>query len=106
MNKRVGQIAVIFLSVRVDQGADGYAEAAEAMDRLAARQPGYCGMESARGADRLGITVSYWADEATAKAWRDNPEHRAARDAGRARWYESYELVVAKVTRDYEWQRA
>lgn len=105
MNKRLGQIAVIFLSVRTEDDADGYANAAAEMDRVAAEQPGYCGMEAARGADRLGLTVSYWADEASAKAWRDHPAHKEIRNRGRAHWYERYELVVAEVTRDYDWQR-
>ena len=105
MHKRVGQIAVIFLSVRTDDDHDGYAAAATAMDRLAATQPGYRGMESVRGEDRLGITVSYWADDTSAKAWRDNPDHKVIRDLGRSRWYERYDLVVAEVTRDYDWQR-
>lgn len=106
MNKRVGQIAVIFMSTRTGADAEGYAKAAEAMDMRAAAQPGYRGMESARGTDGRGITVSFWADEASAKAWRDDPEHRAIRDLGRGRWYECYDLVVAEVTRDYDWQRS
>lgn len=105
MHQRVGQIAVIFLSVRTDDDHAAYAAAADAMDKLAARQPGYRGMESVRGGDGLGITVSYWADDASAKAWRDNPDHKAVRDMGRARWYERYDLVVAEVTRDYDWHR-
>lgn len=104
MNKRVGQTAVIFLSARTDVDAEGYAAAAHAMDALAAAQPGYRGIESVREADGTGLTVSYWADEASAKAWRDNPEHKAIRDLGRERWYHRYELVVAEVTRDYDWQ--
>ncbi|OYW23160.1 MULTISPECIES: antibiotic biosynthesis monooxygenase [unclassified Sphingomonas] len=105
MHKRVGQIAVIFVSVRTEEDDAGYAAAAAAMDALAAEQPGYRGMESVRGDDRLGITVSYWADDASAKAWRDHPDHKAIRDLGRARWYQRYDLVVAEVTRDYDWQR-
>lgn len=105
MNKRAGQIAVVFLSVRTDRDNAGYAAAADAMDRLAAAQPGYRGMESVRGADGLGITVSYWADDISAKAWRDHPEHKAIRDRGRAHWYERYDLIVAEVIRDYDWQR-
>ena len=102
---RIGQIAVIFVSRRTDADAAGYAEAAQAMDALAAAQPGYRGMESARGADGLGVTVSYWADDASAKAWRDQPEHRAIREAGRDRWYEDYDLSVAEIFRNYSWTR-
>ena len=54
---RTGQIAVIFLSQRTDNDAAGYAEAAEAMDRLAATQPGYCGVDSVRGADGVVFAV-------------------------------------------------
>ena len=103
MTERLGQIAVIFLSVRTEAHDDDYQAAAAAMDALAAAQPGYCGMESARGADRLGITVSYWADEVQAKAWRDHPDHKRIRDLGRSHWYHRYEGIVAEVTRDYAW---
>lgn len=105
MHDRTSQTAVIFLSVRTTDDASGYTAAAIAMERLAATQPGYRGFESARGEDRLGLTVSYWENEASAIAWRDQPDHAAIRDAGRARWYERYELVVAEVSRSYVWAR-
>lgn len=100
---RTGEIAVIFVSVRTAQDAAGYAAAAGAMDRLAAAQPGYRGIDSARDADGFGITVSYWADEAAALAWRDHPEHAAIREQGRARWYARYQVFVTRVERAYGW---
>jgi heme-degrading monooxygenase HmoA len=103
--ERTGQIAVIFTSVRTAEDDAGYAAAAEAMERLAAEQPGYRGFVGARGADGLGIAVSYWADEAAALAWRHHPEHARIRDEGRARWYQSYDLSVSTVTRDYAWRK-
>jgi heme-degrading monooxygenase HmoA len=102
---RGGQIAVIFVSQRTDEDAEGYGAAAAAMGALAAVQPGYRGERSSRDATGLGITVSYWADEASAIAWRDHPEHGAIRDAGRATWYRWYEMVVADVARGYAWRR-
>jgi heme-degrading monooxygenase HmoA len=98
-----GVIAVIFAAQHSGQDADGYAAAASAMDALAARQPGFVGMDHAGGADGFGITVSYWADEASARAWRDDPEHSAAREAGRGRWYTCYTLHVARIERGYAW---
>jgi heme-degrading monooxygenase HmoA len=100
---RTGQIAVIFMSQRTGEDEAGYANAAVAMDRLAAAQPGYCGVDSARGADGFGITVSWWADEASALAWRSHPEHDAIRARGRAEWYARYEVAVAEVGRNYGW---
>ena len=74
---------------------------ADRMVELAAQQPGYLGVESVRGSDGLGITVSYWRDEAAILAWRRHAEHTLARERGRQQWYEHFELRVAKVERAY-----
>ena len=103
---RKGDIAVIFASTRTAFDEDGYQQAARTMASLAAQQPGYCGMVSTRGDDGFGITVSYWADENAARDWRDHPEHTAIREQGRAHWYSSYSLEVARVERAYAWSKA
>ena len=95
--------AVIFTSQRSEADEAGYGAMAERMAELAAQQPGYLGVESARGSDGLGITVSYWRSLADIAAWRREIEHTAARDRGRAQWYSHYELRVAKVERAYGW---
>jgi heme-degrading monooxygenase HmoA len=101
-----GTIAVIFIAQRTADDDAGYGAAAAQMDALAAQQPGYCGIDSVRGTNGLGITVSYWADDIAAKAWRDHPEHAAIREAGRDRWYSRYNLHVAAVTRSYDWTKS
>lgn len=100
-----GATAVIFVSQRRRSDDAGYAAAAAAMEVLAAKQPGYAGFVATRGDDGVGIAISYWQDEASAAAWRDQPDHAAIREQGRAIWYESYSLSVATVTRSYDWQR-
>ncbi len=97
--------AVIFTSQRtaVDEG---YGDTADRMVALAAAQPGYLGAESTRGADGLGITVSYWRTPEDIARWRRDAEHQVARDTGRSRWYEHYTLRVARVERAYGWQRS
>ena len=101
-----GIISVIFVAQRTGLDADGYARAATRMNELATQQVGYVGMDTVRGSDGLGITISYWTDEASASTWRDHPEHTAIRDAGRDRWYSDYSLHVAQVTRSYDWKKA
>jgi heme-degrading monooxygenase HmoA len=91
-------VAVIFTSLRTE-GDHGYAETAEAMDRLAAQQPGYLGIEAAR--EGMGITVSYWRDEAAARAWKQVGEHLVAQRRGRQAWYRDYRVRIATVTREY-----
>ncbi len=93
-------VAVIFTSLRTE-GDVGYAETARVRGELAAEQPGYLGIESARGGDGLGITVSYWRDEDAARGWKNVAEHLVAQRLGRETWYHEYRVRVASVTRDY-----
>lgn len=95
-------IAVIFES-RMGADPAGYAEMAERMEALAAEADGFLGMSSARGPDGLGITVSYWRDEAAVRAWKRHVEHEAAQRLGRERWYAEYSVRVARVLRAYDW---
>lgn len=90
--------AVIFTSVRTD-GDAGYGAMAERMDALAREQPGYLGVESAR--EGIGITVSYWRNLESIRAWKANAEHLFAQQAGRSTWYSDYRVRIAKVERDY-----
>jgi heme-degrading monooxygenase HmoA len=101
-----GSVAVIFVAQRTSDDDEGYYAAAAQMDALAASQPGYLGIDSVRREDGLGITVSYWQSDDAAKAWRDNPDHAAIRDKGRALWYESYSLHVAAIARSYDWTKS
>ena len=91
--------AVIFTSRRTPVD-EGYSEMAVRMVELAAQQPGFLGIDSAR--DRaLGITVCYWDSLEAIANWKRNLEHLQAQTLGRERWYESYLVRVAKVERDY-----
>jgi heme-degrading monooxygenase HmoA len=90
--------AVIFTSLRTPGEDDGYGAMALAMEELAAKQPGYLGIESAR--EGLGITVSYWTDLDSIAAWRADVRHAAAQKAGRDRWYAAYSIRIARVERE------
>lgn len=92
--------AVIFTSKRTS-GDHGYGAMADAMVERARLQPGFLGVESARGSDGVGITVSYWRDEASIKAWKADSPHQKAQDQGKASWYEHYEVRIARVERAY-----
>ncbi len=92
--------AVIFTSRRTE-GDRGYGAMAERMVALAASQPGFLGVESARGADGLGLTISYWRDEASIAAWKRDTEHHQAQRAGQQTWYADYQVRIAKVERAY-----
>jgi heme-degrading monooxygenase HmoA len=92
--------AVIFTSRRTE-GDRGYAAMAERMVELGSRYDGFLGIESARGADGVGLTVSYWRDEAAIAAWKRDAEHQRAQRGGQQSWYDDYVVRVAKVERAY-----
>lgn len=94
--------AVIFTSIRTDSD-NGYGKMAEAMEQLAATQPGFLGIESAR--DGLGITVSYWDSLESIAAWKQNSSHLVAQQMGRAAWYEEFKVRICRVERDYSFNR-
>ena len=95
--------AVIFSS-RTSGDQEGYSESSKRMEELVLNQEGYLGMESARGEDGRGITVSYWKDEESISRWKNNFEHREIQRLGREKWYSEYSLRVCKVVREYHWK--
>ena len=94
--------AVIFTSTRTEI-SDGYAELSDQMNELAAIQPGFLGMESARS--DVGITVSYWDSLESIKKWKENNEHFFAQQMGRERFYQHYKIRISIVERDYEFKK-
>lgn len=92
--------AVIFSNLRTD-GDNGYAVMGTRMQELAKSQPGYLGYESARDEQGFGITVSYWADDDAARAWKQIQEHAVAQQRGLEVWYSDYQVRVATVNRAY-----
>jgi heme-degrading monooxygenase HmoA len=90
--------AVVFASQRTE-GDQGYGAMAERMMGMAKAQPGFLGVESARNAEGFGITVSYWSDLESIRAWKAVVEHRAAQRMGKDRWYGAFSLRVARVER-------
>jgi glutathione S-transferase len=94
--------AVIFSSLRTAEASEEYEAATAAMVELASKQPGFLGIESARGPDGFGVTVSYWDSLEAIRNWKDVPAHAAVQAQGRKTFYERYEVRVAAVERGYK----
>lgn len=93
--------AVIFTSVRRQADEQAYQDTAQRMLTLAARQPGFLGVDGAHS-DGVGITVSYWESEEAIRAWKLQAEHAEAQRRGREDWYAGYSLRIARVERAYK----
>mmetsp|Transcript_18234 Transcript_18234/g.42760 ORF Transcript_18234/g.42760 Transcript_18234/m.42760 type:complete len:125 (+) Transcript_18234:61-435(+) len=94
--------AVIFTSYRTEVQAD-YSDTAKRMVELASQQPGFLGVESAR--EEAGITVSYWESLESISAWKRQAEHALAQERGKKDWYHCYATRIARVERDYTFQK-
>jgi len=94
--------AVIFTTVKSDD-LDGYAEMNTRMFELAQEQPGYLGIESAKG--EIGISVTYWASLEDIARWKQHGEHLAAQRLGYEKWYRAFATRVCRVERDNFFER-
>ena len=88
---------VIFTAQRTLSNEDMYSLTSKRMVELAQQQQGFLGLESVRGEDGIGITVSYWRDRESIRGWRINMEHLAAQQMGRQEFYSWYHIRVAEV---------
>jgi len=95
---------VTFASQRTGDDAS-YGEMAVRMAELAAQQPGYLGVESARDAEGFGITNSFWTDEVSIRAWKREVDHLVAQKLGRQQWYETYRVRIGRIERAYGFDR-
>ena len=90
---------VIFTSIK-NEDVNGYSEMAEAMEKLAAKQPGYLGFESATGTPN--ISISYWESLEAITSWKQHADHLFAQQLGKTQWYKKYRVRICKVEKDYD----
>jgi heme-degrading monooxygenase HmoA len=95
--------AVIFTSTHKEK-TEGYAEMALKMEKLATKQKGFMGIDSAK--TNLGITNSYWASLEDIKNWKQQTDHLLAQQKGKTDWYSWYHVRICKVEREYEFNAA
>ena len=86
---------VVFRNRKRD-GIDVAAYDAEAvrMEAMARAQSGFLSFKTYRADDGEVIALSEWEDEASARAWGREAEHRATQRKGREDWYASYTLFA------------
>ncbi|GAB3898894.1 antibiotic biosynthesis monooxygenase [Larkinella knui] len=94
---------VVFTIVHAEN-LDGYEQMGEKMVQLASEQPGFLGLEY--GIGDVELTISYWESSEAIRQWYAHAEHTIARDMGREKWFQAFKVRVARVERDYEFNRS
>jgi heme-degrading monooxygenase HmoA len=96
-------IAVIFEVQPKAEHRQTYLDTAAALRTELETMDGFLSIERFESLSRPGkiLSLSFWRDEASIKAWRNRPAHREAQAAGRRDVFADYRLRVAAVIRDY-----
>lgn len=92
--------AVIF-KAQIKHIDDEYHLMARRMRQLAINHYGCLDFSSCTDGDQE-ISISYWESEDDIVKWKQEPEHMAAQEIGRNRWYASYTIEVMTINRRYK----
>lgn len=90
---------------RAEMDLAAYSAEAERMEELARQQPGFLSFKSYIAEDDEVVALSEWADEASARAWGREAEHRAVQARGRSAYYASYTLFACADPRIHQFDR-
>jgi heme-degrading monooxygenase HmoA len=99
-------MVILFRSRLTAAAGDDYSRMSEAMIAHAKLFPGFVDVKSFTADDGERLTVVWWQDEETLKAWATDAKHRVAQQLGRERWYEYYKMDVAQIVRVSNFARA
>jgi heme-degrading monooxygenase HmoA len=96
-------IAVIFEAEPHTDQQQAYLNAAAALRPQLEQMSGFISIERFESLTTPGklLSLSFWQDEESVRAWRNVEAHRAIQAAGRDAIFADYRLRVAAVLRDY-----
>ena len=96
-------ILVVFRS-RNRPGADleEYSRRSARLHELVQQHPGFISIESFETPDGEEVSLEYFENDESVKAWRDNPEHRETQRWAREELYSWYSAQASEVIRFHE----
>ena len=92
--------AVSFSALLTGEDMEAYSALSNILLEKAQGLEGFIGEEALRTNER-GLTISYWRDLETIKAWMNDADHIAARLVGKEKWYRTFTVRISKVEREY-----
>jgi heme-degrading monooxygenase HmoA len=85
---------------------DEYVALVERMNEIARTMPGYISHKGFFADDGERVTIVEFAHEEGMRAWRTNPEHRAAQKLAREKYYSEYHIQVCTLDRESKFKAA
>lgn len=100
---------VVIVEFELRAGAESEVESAlKLMQEQVKKYDGFLGEAPCRSLDNENKLVSlfYWRDRESMKAWREDPEHVKIQQLGRNKLFARYKIRVCELEREYEWERS
>lgn len=85
---------------------DEYAALAARMSELARTMPGYVSEKDFTAEDGERVTIVEFEHEEGLRAWRTIPDHIAAQNLGRQKFYSEYHIQVCTMERESKFEAA
>ncbi len=98
-------VVILFRSRLTAEAGQDYQDHDAELERLVLGHSGHLGHKSYLAADGERLTVVWFKDQESLRAWKMEPRHLEAQRRGRERWYEFYEMDVAEVIRSSHFKR-
>ena len=98
-------VLVVFRSRLRPEHADEFHALAAEMLAVARSMPGFVSYKSFGSEDGERCSIIEFESSEHLRAWREHPEHRAAQERGRKRFYEEYSLHVTEPVRESRFER-
>lgn len=97
MDEPDAAVVTVFRSrLRHDAEANGYGELATRMEARARSMPGFVDFKAFSASDGERVSIIVFDTLEHQRAWRDDPEHRAAQRRGREAFYAEYSISVCE----------
>jgi heme-degrading monooxygenase HmoA len=98
MDNAVSHSVITVFRSRLRPGAmaSGYAELAARMESRARAMAGFIDFKTFTATDAERVSVITFGTWDHHRAWRDDPEHRAAQRCGRQNFYAEYSIFVCE----------
>jgi heme-degrading monooxygenase HmoA len=101
----MGQVMTVFRSRRRAESEDEYLALSAELAAAAQAVPGFVDHKTFAAPDGERVTLVTFADDASQRAWREDPRHRAGQQRGRDQFYEEYSIQVGTCTHVSQWER-
>jgi heme-degrading monooxygenase HmoA len=98
-------VVTIFRSRLRPEHQEEYAQWAARIDHLSVNAPGFISIKTFTAADGERVSIVEFESVEAVRSWREHPEHRAAQELGRAKFYAEYRIQVCTPLRDYSFPK-